>query len=74
MTWRVRTTGTLEETHWKVLPHPAYSSDLPASDFHVFGTLKEALEEESFRADDEVRFLCKDGWMSKHKLLLKGHN
>jgi histone-lysine N-methyltransferase SETMAR len=35
------TTGTLQETHWEVLPHPASSSDLAPSDFHMFGPLKE---------------------------------
>jgi hypothetical protein len=38
------TTGTLKETHWKVLLHLAYSPDLVPSDFHLFGPLKEALE------------------------------
>jgi len=29
------TTGTSEEIHWEVLPHPAYGSDLVPSDFHL---------------------------------------
>jgi histone-lysine N-methyltransferase SETMAR len=33
------TTGTLEEMHWEVLPHPAYSPDLAPDDFHLFGPL-----------------------------------
>jgi hypothetical protein len=37
------TTGTLEEIHWEVLPHPACSPELVPSNFHLFGPLKEAL-------------------------------
>jgi hypothetical protein len=36
-------TGTVEEMYWEVLPHPAYSTDLVAGDFHLFGPLKETL-------------------------------
>jgi len=39
----VVTTGTLEEMHWQILPHPVYSPDLVPSDFHVFGPPREAL-------------------------------
>jgi hypothetical protein len=49
------TTGTLEELHWKVQPHPAYSPDLAPSDFHLFGPLKEDLGRKRFRVDDEVK-------------------
>jgi hypothetical protein len=38
------TTGTSEEMHWEVLPHPVYSTDLAPSDFHLFGSLKGAIE------------------------------
>jgi hypothetical protein len=51
------TTGTLEEMHWKVLPHPAYISDLVPSDFHLFGALKVAVEGKRFRADYEEIFV-----------------
>jgi hypothetical protein len=46
------TTGTLKEMHWELLPHPACSSDLTPSDFHLFCPLKEALGGKLFRADD----------------------
>jgi histone-lysine N-methyltransferase SETMAR len=49
------TTGTLEEMHWEVLPHPAYSPDLVPSDFHLFGPLKETVGGKGLRADDEVK-------------------
>jgi len=35
------TTGTLEEVHFAVLPHPTYSPDLTPSDLHLFGPLRE---------------------------------
>jgi hypothetical protein len=41
--------------HWEVLPHPAYSSDLSRSEFHLFDPLKEALEGKRFTADNEVK-------------------
>jgi len=54
-------TETVDETHGKVLPHPAYSYKLAPSDSHLFGPLKEALEGKTCRADDEVKILCTDG-------------
>jgi hypothetical protein len=54
--------------HLEVLPHPASSPNLASSDyFHLFGSLKDVLQGKSSRADDEVKFLCKDGWRSNHK-------
>jgi len=40
---------------FECLPHPPYSPDLDASDFHVFGPLKEAMECRSFRSDEVVQ-------------------
>jgi len=51
------TTGTLEEMHWKVLPHLAYSPDLVPRDFQLFVPFKKALRGKRFRADDEVKLL-----------------
>jgi hypothetical protein len=52
------TTGTLEEIHWEVLPHPAYNPAEAPSDSRLFGPRKEALRGKIFRADDEVRNFC----------------
>jgi histone-lysine N-methyltransferase SETMAR len=61
--------------HWELLPHSSYSSDLAPSDFHLFSPLKEALGGKRFIADDEVKLLCKDGWMSNHNFFFqKGHS
>jgi hypothetical protein len=37
-----------------VLPHPPYSPDLAPSDFHLFGSLKDAISGKRFGGDDEV--------------------
>jgi hypothetical protein len=37
------TLETLRKLKWEVMEHPAHSSDLVPSDFHLFGSLKEAL-------------------------------
>jgi len=61
----------MEEMYCDVLPHSAYSSDLPPSDFRLFGSLKEALRGKRFRVDDEVKLLCNDGRTSNQKNCLK---
>jgi histone-lysine N-methyltransferase SETMAR len=58
------TTRTVEEMHWEVLPHPAYSPDLAPSDFHLFGPLKEALGRKKFRADEEVKLFVQQ-WLDE---------
>jgi hypothetical protein len=66
------TTRTLEEMHWEVLPHPAYSRDLAESDFHLFGPLKGALGGKGFRADDEVKIFVSRWLGIQPQMLLKG--
>jgi hypothetical protein len=39
----VRTREHITKMGWTVLPHPSYSPDLAPSDFHLFGSLKDAL-------------------------------
>jgi hypothetical protein len=53
------TTGTLEEIHWEILPHPACSPDV-----HLFGPLKEALGVKRFRDDDEGKVFMQL-WLDK---------
>jgi histone-lysine N-methyltransferase SETMAR len=43
---------TLRKLKWEVMEHPAHSSDLAPSDFHLFQLLKEALGGRRFRCDD----------------------
>jgi hypothetical protein len=39
---------------WTVLPHPPYSPDLAPSDFHLFGSLTDALRGTHFEDDNSV--------------------
>jgi len=50
-----RTTCTLQQLGWEVLPYPPYSPDLTLSDFHLFGPLKKFLGGQHFSTDDEVK-------------------
>jgi hypothetical protein len=40
---------------WDVLEYPAYSLDLSACDFHIFGPLNKALEGHMFMASVDVQ-------------------
>ena len=50
-----RTTCTLQELGWELLPHPTYGLDHAPSDFHLFGSLKEFLGGHHFSSDEEVK-------------------
>jgi histone-lysine N-methyltransferase SETMAR len=39
---------------WTVLPNPPYSPDLAPPDFHLFGSLKDALRGTRFEDDNSV--------------------
>jgi transposase len=45
---------TIQKPKWNVLPHPPYSPDLAASDYHLFGSLKEHLGGRRFCNNEEV--------------------
>ena len=49
-----RTMDTIQKLKWNVLPHPPYSLDLAASDYHLFGPQKEHLGGKSFRNNEEL--------------------
>jgi hypothetical protein len=51
-----------------VLPHCISNPGLAPSDFHLFGSLKEALRLKRFRANKEVKLVCKNGWTSNHNI------
>ena len=46
---------------WTVLPHPADSPDLPPTDFHIFGYLKDYLRGQKFEDDDAVQYRQRHG-------------
>ena len=45
----------LREMKLQLLPHPAYSSDLAPSDFHLFGPLKDSLRDRRFGCESELK-------------------
>ena len=59
-----RTTCTVQQLGWVVLPQPPYSADLTPSYFHLFGPLKEFLGGQHFSTDDEVKQAVL-GWFSR---------
>jgi histone-lysine N-methyltransferase SETMAR len=50
-----RKQAMLQEFGWEVFEHPAYSSDLAPSDFHLFPKLKAFLGGKRMEADVEVK-------------------
>ena len=59
-----RSTCTLQQLGWEVLPHPPYSQDIVPRDFHLFGPLKEFLGGQHFSTEDEVKQAVL-GWFSR---------
>ena len=57
-----QTVQTINNLGWKVLPHPLYSPNLSASDFQLFGLLKEFTKGTKFESDDEVKSVVSD-WL-----------
>jgi hypothetical protein len=39
---------------WNTFPHPSYSRDLDASDFHLFRALRNAIQGKRFGSDEEI--------------------
>jgi hypothetical protein len=50
-----RKQAMLLEFGWEVFEHPAHSTDLDPSDFHLFPKLKEFLGGRRFKIDEEVK-------------------
>ena len=50
-----QTVETINHLSFEVLEHPAYSPELAPSDYHLFGTLKNALQGRRFSTDKELR-------------------
>ena len=48
------TMDTICALKFEVLKHPPYSPDLAPSDFHLFGPMKEHLQDQKFADDKEV--------------------
>lgn len=55
----------LLELGWEILVHPPYSPDLAPSDFHLFLSMSNALQSESFVDDDHLKQWLADFFASK---------
>jgi histone-lysine N-methyltransferase SETMAR len=49
------TIETIQKLNFELLPHPPYSPDLAPSDYHLFGSLKKALQGRQLGSDEEVK-------------------
>jgi len=45
----------LLQRDWDVLPHPPYSPDLAPSDFHLFCSLQNCLNDKTFASEDLIK-------------------
>jgi hypothetical protein len=63
-------TPSAPQLNWEVPEHPADSSDLAPSDFHVFGPLMNSLRGHRF-ADDELKERCVTGFAINHKTFIQ---
>ena len=59
------TVATIHDLSVECLTHLPYSPDLVRSDFHVFGPLKEAMGDQSFRSDESGRCMSACGLSQK---------
>jgi [histone H3]-lysine36 N-dimethyltransferase SETMAR len=50
-----KTREKIQELGWEVLPHPAYSPDLAPSDYHLFRSLSNHLENKDFDNQDHLQ-------------------
>ena len=57
----------LLELGWDVLPHPPYSPDLAPSDYHLFRSLQNFLNERKFQDDNEVKTELEQFFALKNK-------
>jgi len=50
----LKTLEAIKKFGWTVLPHPSYSPDLAASNFHLFSDLKKVVCGTKFDTNDDV--------------------
>ena len=55
----------INDLGWEVLPHPPYSPDIAPSDFHLFRSLQNSLQEKKFKNLDDIKSHIQDFFDSK---------
>jgi histone-lysine N-methyltransferase SETMAR len=69
----LRTWEHITKMGWTVLPHLPYSPDLAPSDFHLFGSLKDALRGTHFEDDNSVIEAVRK-WLRRRDELVPARN
>jgi hypothetical protein len=59
----IKDTKLLQSFNWEVSDHPAHSTDLTASEFHLFLHLKKHLAGQKFHKDEEVKNRLVTTWL-----------
>ena len=63
----------LLELGWDVLPHPPYSPDLAPSDYFLFRSLQNSLNDKNFNNDDDIKSYLIQFFANKnHKFYERG--
>jgi histone-lysine N-methyltransferase SETMAR len=55
----------IRELGWELLPHPTYSPDIAASDYHLFRSIQNYLNRKKFNNTDEVNSAISEFFASK---------
>ena len=60
----IRTKDAITSFEWTTVPHSPYFPDLAPSDYHLFGTMKDALRDKYYGNDEEMKIAVKN-WLRK---------
>jgi hypothetical protein len=60
---KIKDTKLLQSLKWEVSDHPAHSTDLTASEFHLFFNLKKHTAGQKFHKDEEVKNPVVTTWL-----------
>jgi histone-lysine N-methyltransferase SETMAR len=61
----------IKELNWEILDHPPYSPDLAPSDYHLFSSLQNRLNNKKFERFEEVNVAILAYFESKPRSLYK---
>jgi hypothetical protein len=60
------TVKAIQKLNFELLPHPPYSRNLAPSDYHLFGSLKKALQGRRFGSNEEVKQVVHTWFCDQH--------